>query len=74
MSESGKGRPPGLEAAELAALVVGREPPEAVARLRALSEHLAAGRLPDRAELALLERMRGRYGHELSEMEHPEPW
>lgn len=53
---------------------MGREPPEVVARLRELRDHLAAGGVPDHEELALLEQMRGRYGHELSELEHPEPW
>jgi len=73
MSEAGR-RPLAQEAAELAALVVGREPSEAVAGLRGLRDHLVAGRLPDPAELALLERMRARYGRELRELEHPEPW
>lgn len=74
MNDTGKERPLAREAAELAALVVGREPQETVAGLRGLRDHVAAGRLPGHEELALLERMRGRYGHELSELEHPEPW
>jgi hypothetical protein len=60
------------EAGELAALVVGREPPATVASLRSLCDRVVAGRLPHPAELALLEQMRSRYGHELSELEHPE--
>ncbi len=61
------------EAGELAALIVGREPPATVAGLRSLRDRVVAGRLPHPAELALLEEMRSRYGHELSELEHPEP-
>jgi hypothetical protein len=62
------------EVTELAALVMGREPPETVERLRGLGERLAAGGKPERAEIALLERVRRRYGHELTELEHPDPW
>ncbi len=72
MTETGNQDELAREAAEFAALVVGREPPETVAGLRGLRDRVLAGRLPHPAELALLEQMRSRYGHELSELEHPE--
>lgn len=72
MSETGSQDELARQAGELAGLVVGREPPETVAGLRGLRDRVLAGRLPSPAELGLLEQVRGRYGHELSELEHPE--
>lgn len=62
------------EALELAALVIGREPPSTVDRLRAVGEALAAGGEADPDGLALMERVRARYARELAELERPEPW
>lgn len=59
--------------AELAGLVVGREPPTTVERLRVLADRLAAGGSADEAEVALIADVRHRYGRELSELEHPDP-
>jgi hypothetical protein len=69
-----EGGPLATEAAELAALVRGREPAEIVTRLAAAAARLAEGGVPESSELSLLERMRARYGRELAELTRPEPW
>jgi hypothetical protein len=74
MSDAAGRHPRAREAWELAALVIGREPPETVARLRSAAERLAAGDEPDPADLAVEVGGRERYGHELAELERPEPW
>jgi hypothetical protein len=62
-----------LQAEELAALVMGREPPETVERLRGLADGVRRGGLPGHADLSLFERIRVRYGHELAELTRSEP-
>jgi hypothetical protein len=74
MGETTAGRTPATEAAELAALVRGREPQELVDRLEELAARLRGGAAPGSEDVALLADLRDRYGRELRELEHPDPW
>jgi hypothetical protein len=74
MGDPPGGRTTAAEAAELAALVRGREPQDVVDRLEDAAARLGRGAAPTPEDGALLAELRVRYGRELRELEHPDPW
>jgi hypothetical protein len=62
------------EIARLRAVAMDREPQEVLDLLDLMLDRIARGEEPRPQDLSLVAGLQHRYGRELAEMGHPEPW
>jgi hypothetical protein len=74
MLDTSTSRPQAGEIARLRAIAIDREQQKVLDRLDLMLDRIAGGEEPSPGDLSLVAGLQRRYGRELAEMGHPEPW